>query len=256
MADVFHGSWVKVRRANKHIADLHEMLLGFANTDFYSIVVEQDPELRTNFLNFKIELDRFPLDDLALTIGDALHNLRSALDHLYCQVVLECGGATDKWTMFPIRNEGHALIAALTSAFKQKQISAQVVKLIMAGVRPYQGGNPALWGLHKLNVRDKHELLIPVLKLVMVSGVYLEDNQYRRIGDRDYIMGDSSKIRIADADDRNVTVKDRGHADVTILFDIGTPFYGEPVVPTLKRVSEEVTRTIKAFESLLGTDVW
>ncbi len=78
----FTGPRLKIRRANQHIADLHEMMLGFANSDFYSVTIESNAQRGTNFLCFQIDLSSFPLEEAALTIGDALHNLRSSLDYL------------------------------------------------------------------------------------------------------------------------------------------------------------------------------
>jgi hypothetical protein len=250
MLDV-NGPRLKIQRANKHIADLHEMLLRFANSDFYTVSIEHDPQRGINFVLFEIDPSKFPLDDAALTIGDALHNLRSALDHLYYQVVLACGGTPTKWTRFPIFDTEDRLVATLNGALEQRQITVPVVRFTVDSIKPHQGGNPALWGLHNLNIRDKHEILVPVLKLVLVDGVHLEDNEHRPIGKTTYIMDESSRIRLRDADDRRVTVRDKGHASASIYFNIGTPFGGDGVIPTLKGISEEVTRTVEAFQLML-----
>jgi len=84
------GAWLKVRRANKHIADLHELLLAFSNSNFHSVRIVR--ESGTNFVHFDVDMTKFPLDDCALIMGDALHNLRSALDLLWYQAVQMCGG--------------------------------------------------------------------------------------------------------------------------------------------------------------------
>ncbi len=117
----------------------------------------------------------------------------------------------------------------------------------MAGIKSYQGGNPAIWGLHNLNIRDKHEMLVPALKLMAVLDVRLEDENHMPIGRGNYYLDESSRIRLREADGRTVTVKDKGHAAAQILFDTGTPFEGDPVVPTLVRVTKEVERIVEAF---------
>lgn len=226
------------------------MFIAFSKSDFYAMTIEHDAERGTNFLWVQIDASRFPLEDAALTIGDALHNLRSALDHLWHRVVLACGGTPTNWTRFPIGNAGDSLIAALNGALEKKQITVPIVQFLLETIKSYQGGNPLLWGLHDLNIRDKHEILVPMLKLVGFFDVSLEDDQHHPIGRNYYLMDESSRIRLPDADDRTVIVKNKGHAAGTILFDVGTPFQGEGVIVTLKRISEEITRTIEAFEML------
>lgn len=251
MPDPFHASSRrKIERAYKHIDELNTMLGAFVKSNFYNIRIEHDPKRGTNFACFDIDISTFPITDAALTIGDALHNLRSALDHLWYQVVLDCGGTPTYWTSFPIRDAGDSVVNVLNGALDKKQISSQVAELVMGSVKPYQGGNNLLYGLDRLNARDKHELLIPVLKLMQFSGVHLEDSEHRKVGASVYYMDESSRVRLRDTDDKIVTVKDKGHAAATILFDTGTALWGEAIIPTLAKIAEEVTRTIGAFEAL------
>jgi hypothetical protein len=257
MKDRFSSSWLKIKRANKHISDIYEMMVRFSASDFHTIKVEHDAERGTNFLCFEVDMSMFPMDESALTIGDGLHNLRSALDHLYFQVVLSCGGKPTKWTRFPICDTREHLVAQINSALEKKQITADVGNLILDSIKPYKTGNPALWGLHEINIRDKHEIIIPVLKLIGFFGVALEDDQHLPVGSDYYIMDESSRIRLRKADDRKVTIKDKGRPSANILFDIGTSFAPEAVFPALKRVSEEVARTVRLFEDVCmdGTHV-
>src|SRR5579872_7167379 len=98
MDDAFHGSRVKIERAKKHIADLHNTISAFTNTNFYSMEIEFDGESGTNHLCFTLDLDRFPHDDCAVIIGDAFHDLRSALDLLWQVVILKCAGTPTAWS--------------------------------------------------------------------------------------------------------------------------------------------------------------
>ena len=253
MDDRFRGSRLKIERANHHIADIFDTLVVFSGSGIYDLRIEKDLNSRQNFVCCDVDLSKFPADRLALTIGDALHNLRSALDHLYYQVVLACGGSPTNWTRFPIRNSRESLENTIAEALEKQQINALVQELIITSIKSYQGGNSALWGLHQCNIRDKHEILIPVLKLVGIFDLRLENERGRKVGSDFYLMDESSKIRLREADDRTVTIKNKGHISANILFDIGAPeFRGEAVYPTLTRISEEVSRTIEAFDVLLG----
>jgi hypothetical protein len=251
MPELFSGSRLKVQRANKHIREIQTILTEFANSDFYTVSIDYNPEQRTNTLCFSIDKTGFPIDDTALAIGDVLHNLRSALDHLWYNVVLRCDGRPTDWTRFPVFDAGEELVNAINAALKKKQITIAVAQFVLETIKPYYAGNPVIWGLHTLNIREKHEVLVPVLKLMKFTDVRLEDDNQGPVGHPLYLMDESSRIRLRDADGKRVTLKDKGHAATTILFDIRTPFEGKAVIPTLHGIAEEVARTVEAFNIML-----
>lgn len=74
----FPASRHKVERAKKHIDNIEFMVSAFTTgDDFHSVTIEYDLRQRTNHLCVKINTARFPGSDIALTIGEVLHNLRS-----------------------------------------------------------------------------------------------------------------------------------------------------------------------------------
>jgi hypothetical protein len=200
-----------------------------------------------NGLNQTHHTSGLPLNEIALAIGDAAHNYRSALDHLWYQIVITCGGTPHAQTSFPIRNAADSLKAAINGALKEQQITAQVFDGIMS-LKPYKAGNPVICGLHNLNIWDKHEMPVPVLQLMAVLDVCFEDDQGSLTGRHNYYLDQSSRVRIREFDDRKITVKDKGHAAIQILFNIGAPFEGEAVIPTFIRISEAVIYIIEFFE--------
>jgi hypothetical protein len=244
----FEESRLKVKRAYKHISDIDSLLAGFIDSDFYDLTVNKDAESGKNFLRFTFKLG-FPAEDYALIIGDALHNLRSALDLLYYETVMLCKGIPTKWTRFPVRDTRDELVSRLNSALEEKRITANVHSLILNVIKPYKTGNPTLWMLDDLNIIDKHQLLVPVLKLVMVSNVCFEDEQQRTILGR-FMFTDSTVSLIKDAEGLDLTVKNKGHATAHILLAQDILKQINEVVPTLNRITEEVTRTIETFDIL------
>jgi hypothetical protein len=202
-----------------------------------------------------VDASRFPLNDCALIIGDVLHNLRSSLDYLQYEVVHLCGGVSTKWTRFPIQETREALVAPLKGALERSQITPVVHDFILDTIKPYQIGNYSLWALHRLNIADKHELLVPIFKVMRFGDIYLEDDKHIPFGDPIVIFSElsSSENLGSDAENKNITVKSKGDAAGAILFHLGTPYEGGPVIPTLRRISEEVMRTIDAFELLLDS---
>jgi hypothetical protein len=245
--DHFAASRLKIQRAKKHIDDIKALLVAFTKSDFYTVSVEKNVERRTNYLRFDVEKLPFPFYDAALLVGDTLHNLRSALDLVYYGMVSN----PTKWTRFPIFDTRETLVGALNTALKKKQISQDIYDLVLNTIQPYYAGNYSLWALHDLNIRDKHQLLVPVVKFLQFMGVCLEDDKHRPVNPgKIYIMDASSRIRLPP--NVNITLKEKGHATAVVLFDFGTPFDAQPVVPSLTGIAEEVTRTVKAFELLSG----
>jgi hypothetical protein len=247
MTDPFAGSWLKIERANQHISDLDSLLQAFANSDFYDLTVEKNVNTGENFL--RISVKPLPAERYALIIGDALHNLRSALDLAYYQTVIFCKGTPTKWTRFPVRDTREKLVSVLDSALEKQQISAVVHFSIVELMKPYETGNPALWTLDDLNIIDKHQLLIPVVKLVILSNVRFEEKQQGKITG-EFIFGDDVTTRIRDADGLNLTVKDKGHATLRVILAHDIVKLRE-VIPTLRGIAEEVTKAVNGFEFLL-----
>ncbi len=125
--------------------------------------------------------------------------------------------------------------------------------MILDSVKPYEAGNPAIFGLHELNIMDKHQRIVPTLKLVGFFNVRLEDEHGNRIGRGEYIADESCLIPLTGTYGKKVKLKDEGSPSANIIFDLGASvFQGEAVFPALRGVAEEVARTIEAFDFSIG----
>jgi hypothetical protein len=185
-------------------------------------------------------------------IGDALHNLRSALDILWHDIIEECGGTVTRFTRFPIRKTVDELKGPMSNFLKEKQIEAEVHDLLLAEIKPYQTGNYFIWALDDLNIRDKHQLLIPVLKIMHITDVSFEDEDGKEWPLDNILIADEPwTIQLKEFYRMNLTVKNKGHAASAIFFDIGFPFEGKPIIPALEGIAKETSRTVQAFETLL-----
>jgi hypothetical protein len=251
----FKASHKKIERADKHISELDRALTDFGKSDFYTLRIDTDSKEKTKFLAIDYDKSAIPLIDFAIMVGDVLHNLRSALDIMYCEIVSRCGGKVTKWTRFPIRNTRKELLAPLGNALEQKQISLKVQRIIVNTVKPYKAGNPFLWGLDDLNIMDKHQLVIPVLELIVLRDVHLEDDKERPMFKNwTFFFDEACSMRLHKAGIKNLVLKSKGHAALTILFPDGTIFESQGVLPTLQRIAKEVTRTLNFFEVISFTN--
>jgi hypothetical protein len=107
---------LKVERAGEHLAELHqevERFLGsgafrseaIPRTKKYLVSKSErgrlDPasaeeEDGTGLYMFRVHTAAEPPTRIGLLIGDCLHNLRSGLDHLVWQLILQSGGSPDE----------------------------------------------------------------------------------------------------------------------------------------------------------------
>jgi hypothetical protein len=130
---------------------------------------------KTQHVAFQIHLERQelistipkapPVDPaLALMIGDCIHNLRSALDHLVYQLALQNGTGSEaaEKTFFPVyltQTEFDSRVKKLVKPFISDAAFAELQKS-----QPYTAYDVPeeadIWILHKLDIIDKHRLLI------------------------------------------------------------------------------------------------
>jgi hypothetical protein len=148
------GVRAKIKRAKYHICDLESQIQRFLDNEPYGTSVDNDPQTGENVHRVKLSAE-IP-DDFPLIIGDAVHSLRSSLDHLACQLAVANGGTIGRQS-FPIFET-----AAKYKGMKPTQvegISPAAISLFET-VQPYQSGYEAIWKLHDLDNTDKHRLLV------------------------------------------------------------------------------------------------
>jgi hypothetical protein len=148
---------LKIRWANKHIDDFRVAAVDFMRTNPYEILVETDSNAGKRIYTITVVKPVAP--QIRLIAGDAIQNLRSALDYLACALVRVTGTEPSKYVCFPI-SESEPLTKQQQSAFARnvegmRQDAIDAIKR----VKPYKGGDDTLWRLHRLNIIDKHRLL-------------------------------------------------------------------------------------------------
>jgi hypothetical protein len=252
----------KVERAKKHVSDVEGQLRGFFDTKPYVIGTKRDPQTRRLIYYLTSVVEPSPL--LAATVGDALHNLRSALDHLAHRLVVVGIGRSGPfyYVYYPIFDS-----ATEYEAKKMGQIKGMRQSAIDAidATRPYKGGNDQLWMLHNLDKIDKHRLLIAVgsaARSVDLGGFMSRQmaDAFPQLGkipalsaffkpaDRMCPLKAGDELFI-DAPDAKVDQELQFRFDVA-LSDAGIA-NGEPVLETLQQMVDLVDNLLITFEPLL-----
>lgn len=259
---MFTASKLKAQRAEKHILELHSLMQSFASSpDVYSVSIEtesqyRDPELAITVRKTNDELR----SEAALIIGDVYHNLRSALDMLWFEIVSSTR-RQNRRTAFPIAATREILAGRLAAALSNRQITTRLRDFVLDTIKPYKEGNFRIWAVHEMNIIDKHRLLIRNFPVIAVEGIRVQNDEGTVLEIPILLIDASSFRRSLSQIDRSVSfgrnpaLADKGHAALGFGFDLGNPHPGDPVVPTLNAAAKEVTGTIGAFESLLdGSD--
>jgi hypothetical protein len=238
----FANARLKVERANEHIGDLYSRLEGFNKIDSYVIHVDYDADAECDIL--RLETIATVPDEFLLIIGDALHNLRSALDY----VMYGLSTAPDEHTKFPIYETRDKLQSAVNGGLKSKA-SADVIKLIVDTIQPYETGDgELLLNLHRLNNVDKHRLLIAKTQLTFVSHVRIKDENGTDFVVPDWLIIHPHIAAYPLKGKRNVKVTYKGHATCGIVFGDGMPLQGQYIPPSLRTMSVFVNHVLAVFE--------
>ncbi|HVU60233.1 MAG TPA: hypothetical protein VHD58_01095 [Mycobacteriales bacterium] len=158
MTDRYEGVRQKVGRAKEHIDHLETVVSAFHESRPYRLVPDFTIE-PPDWVHIRVHFDKPLPASVPLIIGDAVHNLRSALDHFaHCAVP---SPTTD--TAFPVMRKGPTpTTAALKGHVKGKlKGTSLALQQAVCALQPYEGGDGHwLWALDQLDVIDKHRLLI------------------------------------------------------------------------------------------------
>jgi len=255
----------KIERAGEHINELEAEVQLFLKANPYIVGTKRDEQTRRPI--YYLVIVRETPTRMSTITGDVIHNLRSALDHLADHLVRVAGGTPSNQTGFPISRDAAKYKAE--QCRKTKGMGPDAIKEIDK-IKPYGGGNNTLWGLHQLDIVDKHRLLITI-------GSAYKDFNIRPIIHREIkqLLGNAGlentdKIPMPDLflipDDRMSPLKagdelfsDLPDAEVNdqiqFRFEIafGEPqvVKGEPLIKTLRQMIDTVDKIVLSFKPLL-----
>lgn len=162
------GVDAKIRRARHHIDELNELVRTAIDSSGCDFVFDSELDAGQHVLRVYGVPEIDP--DWRLILGDCVHNLRSALDHLAWQLVEMDNQTPTIETQFPIHEapldkKGNLRLAEIKPSIQRKDIRDLVER-----VQPHRGidgrwvdpHESFLWALKCLSNIDKHRLLLVV----------------------------------------------------------------------------------------------
>jgi hypothetical protein len=150
---------IKYARAQEHRAAWDRALDKWVATMPYALRGEADP---SGWFVIRLVVREPPPPELSLTFVDMISNLRATLDHIIWALVKESGNDTHEQLTFPcVLNRKHWPSAR---GSQLKNVPKQWIPAIEQA-QPFTAPKPRrhpMYALHRLDITNKHRLLIPI----------------------------------------------------------------------------------------------
>jgi hypothetical protein len=163
--DPLRGPWLKVNRAKENIDEFDARFKAWVDAGVYDVSAKLNRNRTEQVV--KIRRTRSIPVELYCVFGDAIHNLRAALDQLAFILATEVAGCTDRRALrncyFPLGDNATEFKATLESAKNAGRFNGPIVRFFRE-YQPYpKGKHEALYTIHKLDIADKHRVVIRLL---------------------------------------------------------------------------------------------
>jgi hypothetical protein len=257
------GVHLKFQRAQEHVTELQRRVREFLDSGPFAVYEEEEPA--TGDLVTRVRVLCQPPVDLSAVIGDIVHSARTALDHLAWQLVLSSGSQPTDRTQFPIARSRDAFPSYAKACLKG--VSKEAFRAIEQ-LKPYQGGDDRFWLLHRLDIEDKHHLLVPVgaaHRNILLEWSFLGNEHIPPMKappyalnplDHQYPLHDGAEVfrvkrgaRESESDQEQFRIEHRFTFEVA--FGDGVLIAGEPVMPTLPTLVEEIRQAVEPVLRML-----
>lgn len=253
---MFSSSVLKIERADQHIGQLHALFDECVERDPHQFVVKHNSRTGDYWLEgiFEIVIPRH----FGTIAGDAIHNLRTALDHLACRLIRCNNAKPNSHSGFPFYEERHNF----DTNFKGKieGASEEAINLIK-GLEPYRGGKgEGLWALNKLDIIDKHKALIVTVRLITIPEIIAKDPDgniicvFREIKYQGTTRFEG-RIEVAHGElepGSIIEVKNTSQPGIDIIFTDSKVFEGQSVIVTLEKLSKQTLSVVQMFATRFG----
>ena len=236
----FDGAALKVERAKSHIDEIEDILSNIQAPESEPFILTRDSGgryiLKLSALGHR---GRY----IPVMLGDALHNLRSALDHVWTALDRELTGRESK-ACFPFERTRGGVKVKVEESIVFRKIP-KVRELVLDKVKTYStdGGDHVLWSLTKLNNIDKHNTLVPIIEVNQVENLMVRSGDFS-MNFKNTTFQNVSNLFLSDLP---VEYRCAGGIQVSAVFGSGLPVAGYSLVPTLRQMSVAVGAAINLF---------
>lgn len=246
----FEASKLKLERAAEHLQDFDRAAAAYLNSKPCAIIVELFRGLeQTGTQSWNARIRKPVPIRFSTLIGDLVHNLRTALDLLVCDLV-RINGKSAKQVYFPFC----ASAADLPHAIRERKIHRAGPDIVAAieNLKPYTGGNIALRAIHDLDVTDKHHALLPVLGAVSLplGAILGKKDLPPSAATWSSVIDHDGQMVIGIPDYLKIPLGTELPARFFLVLDFGVGIGTRPVIEILHGLTQEANRVFKALTAL------
>lgn len=188
----------------------------------------------------------------ALMIGDAVHNLRTALDQATWELIGIDGGKQSRRLAFPAHRTQRDYEVACNRIETPR---ADTRKFFLAFEAYPGGGNEKLFGLNLLDNIDKHQILTPIAAVSKIKSakVFKKNGEVMHtLEDCAFSVGPDGVARIANLGPELRFEFDESRDPTVDLFFGDVEFFKfAPLIPTLMHLNETVSDALRQFEEFV-----
>ena len=172
--DIFRQSWLKIERADEHIAELDKNIRDFLDAKPYAVVV--NPSMYAGQQTWSARVRKKIPEKITMIVLHAWHNMRAALDILTCDLIRHFQGVSTDLSdiYFPFTKGDANDFESLINKRLVKETSPDVIAVFRK--LPDKAGNPVLFALHSLDIDDKHKRIIPMANFIGIPSLKLIAN--------------------------------------------------------------------------------
>jgi hypothetical protein len=269
----FARIWPKVERAQKHLLELPSAIDTFHKSNPHAVSTRRDPQTR-KLIYYASRAEPVPLS-LSTIAGDAVQNLRAALDHLHQHLLMvgtnNPAPSKGKEASFYIDGDSNQPTHYRTSAPAKVQGLRQDAINALNAVEPYKGGKGHdLWVLNELSNIDKHRTLVmvgsayrsmsmwPIMERLLerAGGLSIPAEAREALHKATFIRPADRKCPLKVGDELFVDAADAEPDEkIQFLFDVAINepqvVEAEPALETLQKLANLVARIIADFKPCL-----
>lgn len=160
-SDPFYGIRLKLKRARQHIKELESDFGCYLDSEPYRPTIHC--AIPSRILTLSVKAEKIPDPMWGVRLGEVVHNVRSALDHVVWELVILTTGrppALPTKNQFPIINSKDGFVKR--GVPEQLRCVRQDAVDLIQSKQPYytgEGVNSPLWHLAELSNSDKHRTL-------------------------------------------------------------------------------------------------
>lgn len=235
---------VKLARAGYHIADVEARIAAYLSSDFYRIRLEPQPGGQIGVLFDSLHQ---PDKVVNAAIGDAIGNLRSALDYIAVAISLPITGVIEK-IGFPFADNE----AGFKGECGRTSLSwpPDIIKFFVDDVQAYKGGKGhEFWVVNNLRNIDKHRLLLTVANMAGVTASWKTSSGGAENCSMMMQASQTGYFILAPARDFEFTDKPR--FSFSVEFDEPKYIARVPVIDFLKKTHSKATSLVKTLDVTL-----